>query len=109
MLFPTKLCLIAEDIVCDSVEQTHSGFLQSVEVGFEDLTMTLQQKKTKTERLILDGSIRGVAKPGRMVSVKVMAVIFSLPKYFYFSRDNINLSWKTLAITERSVIISFLR
>lgn len=65
----------AEDIVCENLEQTHSGFFKSVAVGFEDITMTLKQKKKKgdgngdTERLILDGSIRGVANPGRMLAI----------------------------------------
>lgn len=48
----------------------HTGFFQSVEVGFEDVTMTLKQKKKgKSDRVILDGSIRGVAKPGRMLAI----------------------------------------
>jgi len=59
----------AEDIVCDSPEQVKSLF-QSVEVGFEDLHMTLKQKKKgEPDRVILDGSIRGVAKPGRMLAI----------------------------------------
>lgn len=57
----------AEDIICETPEQTHSGFLHSVEVGFEDIAMSLKVKKSKTDRWILDGSIRGKAKPGRMV------------------------------------------
>lgn len=60
---------IAEDIVCDNLEQTHSGFFKSVSVGFEDIAMTLKQKKSKSERVILDGSIRGEAQPGRMLAI----------------------------------------
>lgn len=59
----------AEDIVCDTPEQLHSGFLQSAEVGFEDVGMVLKQKKGRPDRVILDGSIRGVAKPGRMLAI----------------------------------------
>jgi ABC-type multidrug transport system ATPase subunit len=65
----------AEDIICENLEETHSGFLKSVTVGFEDIKMTLKQKKRKgdangnSERLILDGSIRGVAQPGRMLAI----------------------------------------
>jgi ABC-type multidrug transport system ATPase subunit len=59
----------AEDIICENLEQTHSGFFKSVSVGFEDITMTLQQKKNKSERVILDGSIRGIAQPGRMLAI----------------------------------------
>ena len=48
----------------------HTGFFQSVEIGFEDVGMVLKQKKkNKGDRVILDGSIRGVAKPGRMLAV----------------------------------------
>lgn len=60
----------AEDLVCDDPEQLHTGFFQSVEVGFEDVGMVLRQKKKgKADREILDGSIRGVAKPGRMLAI----------------------------------------
>lgn len=60
----------AEDLVCDNPEQMHTGFFQSVEIGFEDVGMVLKQKKkSKGDRVILDGSIRGVAKPGRMLAV----------------------------------------
>ena len=59
--------LSAEDIICENPEQMHTGFFHSVEVGFEDVAMILKQKKNKGDRWILDGSIRGVAKPGRMV------------------------------------------
>lgn len=68
------LCLVlhlslAEDIICDNPEQLHTGFFQSVEVGFDNLSMTLKQKKKGVaERVILDG-IRGVAKPGRMLAI----------------------------------------
>lgn len=59
----------AEDIVCDNPEQLKSLF-QSVEVGFEGLSMSLQQKKKgMPDRVILDGSISGVAKPGRMLAI----------------------------------------
>eukprot|EP00567_Pseudictyota_dubia_P007833 CAMPEP_0197451760 /NCGR_PEP_ID=MMETSP1175-20131217/30042_1 /TAXON_ID=1003142 /ORGANISM="Triceratium dubium, Strain CCMP147" /LENGTH=105 /DNA_ID=CAMNT_0042984587 /DNA_START=45 /DNA_END=358 /DNA_ORIENTATION=+ len=31
--------------------------------------MTLKQKKSKAERVILDGSIKGTARPGRMLAI----------------------------------------
>lgn len=66
-----SLLFAAEDIVCDNPEQLQSLF-QSVEVGFEDLSMNLKQKKKGVaDRVILDGSIRGVAKPGRMLAIMV--------------------------------------
>eukprot|EP00978_Attheya_sp_CCMP212_P039754 scaffold209912_cov54-Attheya_sp.AAC.2 len=43
--------------------------LQKVEIGFEDIQITLKQKKQKEDRLILDGSIRGKALPGRMLAI----------------------------------------
>ena len=51
-----------EELVCDTKEKLHSGSLQSMEIGFEDISMTLKQKK-KADRVILD-SVRGIAKPG---------------------------------------------
>ncbi|KAL7544685.1 hypothetical protein ACHAWF_008054 [Thalassiosira exigua] len=60
----------AEDLVCENPEQLHTGFFQSVEIGFEDVGMTLKQKKKNSaDRVILDGGIRGVAKPGRMMAI----------------------------------------
>jgi len=59
----------AEDLVCDDPEQMQTGFFQSVEVGFEDVGMVLKQKRGNADRIILDGSIRGVAKPGRMLAI----------------------------------------
>ena len=70
-LFPLSSLILyaAEDIVCDSNEQLQTLF-KSVEVGFEGLSMTLQQKKKGvSDRIILDGSISGVAKPGRMLAI----------------------------------------
>ncbi len=75
----------AEDIVCDNPEQLKSLF-QSVEVGFEDLSMTLKQKKQgASDRVILDGSIRGVAKPGRMLAIMVSSVINPSPEILSIS------------------------
>ena len=62
--------LTAEDLVCDNPEQLHTGFFQSIEVGFEEVGMVLKQKKKgKSDRVILDCNIRGVAKPGRMLAI----------------------------------------
>lgn len=59
----------AEDIVCDNPEQLHTGFFSSVELGFEDVTMALKQKKGKADRMILDGSLCGKCRPGRMLAI----------------------------------------
>ena len=59
-----------EDLVCDNPEQLKSGFFQSVEVGFENVGMVLKQtKKGSADRVILDGSISGRARPGRMLAI----------------------------------------
>ena len=53
--------------MCDNKE---TKFFQSVAVGFEDVGMILKSKKKgRSDRVILDGSIRGVAKPGRMLAI----------------------------------------
>jgi ABC-type multidrug transport system ATPase subunit len=39
------------------------------EIGFEGIRMVLKQKKKNEERVILDGSIKGIAKPGRMLAI----------------------------------------
>ena len=44
-----------------------TGVLHDVELGFEGIKMTLQQGKKNSDRIILDGSIKGKARPGRMV------------------------------------------
>ena len=57
-----------EDVVIE--EDAHMDTaLGNVDIGFESFKMTLQQKKGKPERAILDGSIRGEAKAGRLLAV----------------------------------------
>ena len=56
----------AMEVVMEEEEQ--SDLLESCEVGFEGIKLTLQQKK-KPERHILDGSLKGKAKPGRMLAI----------------------------------------
>lgn len=43
--------------------------LGKVEIGFEDIKIALEQKGGKPDRIILDGSLRGKAQPGRMLAV----------------------------------------
>jgi len=40
-----------------------------VELSFEDIQVVLQQKKKKGSRVLLDGSIRGTAHPGKLVAI----------------------------------------
>ena len=58
----------AEDEVSAEDAKLDPGVLQNCEIGFENIKMVLKGKKSGDEdRLILDGSIRGKASPGRMV------------------------------------------
>lgn len=56
-----------EDIIVDEEDEQH--FFKSCEVGFEGIKLILEQKGKKPERIILDGSLKGIAKPGRMLAV----------------------------------------
>ncbi len=51
------------------IEEHETDFLQSCEVGFEGIKLILKQKKNKPDRVILDGSLKGKARPGRMLAV----------------------------------------
>lgn len=51
----------------EDVENRH--FMQSCELGFEGIKLTLKQKGNKPDRVILDGSLKGKAMPGRMLAV----------------------------------------
>jgi ABC-type glutathione transport system ATPase component len=51
------------------VEEEEPSALKQCELGFEGVKMILQQKKGKPDRVILDGSLKGVAKPGRMLGI----------------------------------------
>ena len=46
-----------------------ADFLNEAEVGFDNIKMVLKQKGKKPDRVILDGSFKGTAKPGRMVRI----------------------------------------
>jgi len=47
------------------------GTIGSLDIGFSDIYMeiTTQRKSIPSKRVILDGSIKGRAKPGRMVAI----------------------------------------
>jgi ABC-type multidrug transport system ATPase subunit len=48
------------------------GGLETVDLGFSDIYMDLKVKKKKNgsgKRVLLDGSIRGRAQPGRMLAI----------------------------------------
>ena len=52
-----------------SEEEENRHFMQSCELGFEGIKLTLKQKGNKPDRVILDGSLKGKAMPGRMLAV----------------------------------------
>lgn len=59
----------AEEIVEDTEEEDIMLALhKKYEIGFEEIKLVLKTKKKK-DRLILDGSIKGHAKPGRMLAI----------------------------------------
>lgn len=51
------------------IEEEESNALEQCELGFEGVKMILQQKKGKPDRVILDGSLKGIARPGRMLGI----------------------------------------
>ena len=58
-----RLSIVDADLVRDE-----AAFFQSVEVGFQDVGMILK-RKNQADRVILDGSLCGAAKPGRMLAI----------------------------------------
>ena len=64
------------DALIEEKDEFDPQFSTSAEVAFEGITILLQQKNKKNKntnanppRKILDGSIKGVAKPGRMLAI----------------------------------------
>ena len=52
------------------VQDGHIKGMKKMDLGFNGFRMELKaKKKSKTNRLILDGSIRGRARPGRMLAI----------------------------------------
>lgn len=63
-------------LVIEEKDENDPQFSTSAEVAFEGITILLQQKNKKNKnkdanppRKILDGSLKGVAKPGRMLAI----------------------------------------
>jgi len=52
------------------VQDDHMKVMEKMDLGFSGFKMELKaKKKNQTSRLILDGSIRGRAQPGRMLAI----------------------------------------
>lgn len=52
------------------VQDDHMKVMEKMDLGFSGFKMELKaKKKSQTSRLILDGSIRGRAQPGRMLAI----------------------------------------
>lgn len=57
------------DVIEEDEVHMDAGILHQVELGFDGIKMTLTQGKKISDRIILDGSIKGKARPGRMVRI----------------------------------------
>jgi ABC-type multidrug transport system ATPase subunit len=61
------------DLGYDQVTDVHDAYAEEhhqCEVGFEGIRLTLERSAKKGgQRVILDGSIKGLAKPGRMMAI----------------------------------------
>jgi len=61
---------IEDDIIIEKGKVGARGGLSSVELGFSDIRMELKTKKRNGgKKILLDGSIRGRARPGRMLAI----------------------------------------
>mmetsp|Transcript_4852 Transcript_4852/g.7352 ORF Transcript_4852/g.7352 Transcript_4852/m.7352 type:complete len:684 (+) Transcript_4852:75-2126(+) len=59
-----------EELLLEEDDMQSRHFMQRCEFGFEGIKISLEQKgKDTPERLILDGSLKGRAMPGRMLAV----------------------------------------
>ena len=61
-----------DEIVVRNDQVVPMGGLETADLGFSDLLMELQVGKKKNsdgKRILLDGSIRGRAQPGRMLAI----------------------------------------
>lgn len=51
------------------IQDGHTKAVEKMDLGFNGIYMELAAKKKKKSRVILDGSIRGRARPGRMLAI----------------------------------------
>jgi ABC-type multidrug transport system ATPase subunit len=58
-----------DDIVVENDRVVSIGVGKDVDLVFEGLELVLQTKKKNGSRILLDGSIRGRAQPGRMLAI----------------------------------------
>jgi ABC-type multidrug transport system ATPase subunit/ABC-type multidrug transport system permease subunit len=72
-LFPYPFLFYIDDIIIQDDHIMAMGGLDSVDLGFSDIRMELETKKKNANgektRVLLDGSIRGRAQPGRMMAI----------------------------------------
>ncbi len=75
--------LLSEDEVI--VEEGHIKAMEKMDLGFNGFQMELKaKKKNQDSRLLLDGSIRGRAQPGRM-----LAIMGPSGRSFIFHRESV--------------------
>jgi hypothetical protein len=63
------ICILAvteEEVI---IQDGHVKAMEKMDLGFNGIYMELAAKKKKKSRVILDGSIRGRARPGRMLAI----------------------------------------
>jgi ABC-type dipeptide/oligopeptide/nickel transport system ATPase subunit len=51
------------------IQDGHIKAMEKMDLGFNGIYMELAAKKKMKSRVILDGSIRGRARPGRMLAI----------------------------------------
>jgi ABC-type multidrug transport system ATPase subunit/ABC-type multidrug transport system permease subunit len=71
--FPPQSLFYIDDIIVQDDHIMAMGGLDTVDLGFSDIRMELETKKKNANgdktRVLLDGSIRGRAQPGRMMAI----------------------------------------
>jgi len=64
----TDYVAVTDTLVVDE-EDAESEVMDRVDLAFDEIKMILETKKGNDDRLLLDGSIRGRAQPGRMLAI----------------------------------------
>ena len=65
----TTFFIYTDDVVVQDHHLISKKGLDHVDLAFEQIQLELVTKKSKSKRLLLDGSIRGKATPGRMLAI----------------------------------------
>jgi len=60
---------VTDDLVVDEESSEAEAIIDHVDLAFDGIKMILETKKGQNDRILLDGSIRGRAQPGRMLAI----------------------------------------